>query len=135
MHLRIIARLKLYEYYAYFSPRIQQRLFPRSQNSLGTDAAAQLPEFEIKRREVSEQSIRAFHAHRPEVFSGRIVLVRATDLRDGMWCTDPSYGWSSICKGGVDVISMGCQHVDFLKEPHVTDLAGHINELLNAIDT
>src|ERR1019366_4387424 len=102
------------------------------QDSLGTDAAPQLPESEIKRRvaEVSEYSIRAFHAHRPKVFPGRIVLVRATDLRGGMWCTDPSSGWSSICKGGVDVIPMCCQHFDLLKKPHVTDLAGHINELL-----
>jgi amino acid adenylation domain-containing protein len=137
MHLRIIARLKLHEYYAYLYPRIQQRLFPRSQNPLGTDAAAQLPESEIKGRsaEVSEYSIRAFHAHRPEVFSGRIVFVRATDIRDGRWSADPSCGWSSICKGGVDIIPMRCQHLDLLKEPHVTDLAGHINELLNAIDT
>ena len=86
--------------------------------------------------EVSKHCLRAFHAIAPKAFSGRIVLVSATDLDDWTEVADPAgtYGWSSICKGGVDVIPMACRHLDIFKEPHVTDLAGHINDLLSAID-
>jgi amino acid adenylation domain-containing protein len=129
-HLRIMRRLKL-QSYAYVSSRIQGRLFPRSQSSSKS---------EIERRiaKVSKHCRRAYFAHRPEVFSGRIVLVRATgtDTDDWVEVSDPSEtcGWAPICKGGIDVISMVCRHSEILKEPHVTDLAVHVDNLLNAID-
>jgi thioesterase domain-containing protein len=97
-----------------------------------------LPETEIEQRiaEVSKHCIRALDSHRPKAFSGRIALIRATDLADWTEVADPSgtCGWGSICKGGVDVIPMACAHLEFFNEPHVTDVAGRINVLLNAID-
>lgn len=127
-HLRIIARLNLRENYAYISSRIQRRLFSRLQHSRKS-------EIEQRIAEGVKHCLRAYHAHRPEVFSGRIVLVRASGLDPSDW-DDPSgtRGWSSVCKGGVDVIPMAGRHADILKEPHVTDLAAHINNLLKAID-
>ena len=64
------------------------------------------------------------------------MLLRATDLDDWMEVADPTgtCGWGSICKGDVDVIPMACRHLDLIKEPHITELAGHIDDLLNAID-
>jgi acetoacetyl-CoA synthetase len=136
IHFRIITQQKLHESCRYVFSRIQRRLFGRSPNSLGKDLNPQLPKSEIERRmaEVSEHCIRAFNTHRPKPFSGRIVLVSATDLGDWMEVADPSGsgGWGSICKGGVDVIHMSCRHLDVLSEPHVTDIAGHIDNLLNA---
>ena len=129
-HLRIMRRLKL-QSFAYVSTRIQRRLFPRSQKS---------SKYEIERRidKVSKHCRRAYFAHRPKVFSGRIVLVRAsgTDTDDWVEVSDPSEtcGWTPICKGGIDVIPMACRHSEILKEPHVTDLAAHVDDLLNAID-
>jgi len=127
-HLRIMARLNPHGIYAYISSHIKRRLFSLFQNSRKS---------EIERRiaKVSKHGLRAYHAHRPEVFSGRIVLVRANGLDPSDW-DEPSgtRGWSSICKGGVDVIPMGCRHEDFLKEPHLTDLARHVNDMLTAID-
>jgi thioesterase domain-containing protein len=122
MHLRIIANKNLRESYAYIASRIPRRLF--------------LPKSEIERRiaEVVRQRIRTLDVHRPEVYPGRIVLVRAADDSGGIRIADPTNGWSSICKGGVDIIRMACGHSDFLKEPHVTALAGHLDELLNVID-
>jgi len=121
-HLRIIANLKLYNAYSYISSRIQRRLFAR-------------PKSDIERRmaEAYKHCMRAFYAHHPKDFSGRIVFVGATDLDLGD-CRKDADGWSSICKGGVDVIPMACRHLDFFKEPHITELAGHIDDLLNAID-
>jgi pristinamycin I synthase-2 len=138
-HLRIMRRLKLQEAYTYIRSRIHRRLFRQSQNSLATDLAPPLPETEIERRiaEVTKHCIRALDAHRQKIFSGRIVLVSATHLADWMELADPSgtYGWGAICRGGVDIIPMACAHMDFFNEPHVTDFAGHIDDLLNAIDS
>jgi len=136
-HLRIIARLQLKESYEYISSRIQKRLFPGSQNSLSTDPEPLLLGSELERRiaEVSKHCIRAFHAHRARVYPGRIVLIRADDLNDWVEVADPSgtCGWGSICKGGVEVVPMTCRHLDMFKEPHLTKLARHVNDLLSAI--
>ncbi len=136
-HLRIIARLQLKESYEYISSRIQKRLFPGSQNSLSTDPEPLLLGSELERRiaEVSKHCIRAFHAHHARVYPGRIVLIRADDLDDWVEAADPSgtCGWGSICKGGVEVVPMTCRHLDMFKEPHLTKLARHVNDFLNAI--
>jgi acetoacetyl-CoA synthetase len=136
-HLRIIRRLNFQESYAYIASRIQRRLFRQSQNPIDAAPARPLPKEEIERRifEVSNDCLDAFHAHRPKVFSGRIVLLTATDLDDWMEVADPSgtYGWGSICKNGVDVIPIACRHLDVFKEPNVTVIAGHINNLFDRV--
>ncbi len=122
-HLRIIASLKPYNAYSYVSSRVQRRLFAR-------------PKSDLERRlaEAYKNCMRAFYAHRPKDFSGRIAFVSATILDAGDWRKDAD-GWSSLCKGGIDVIPMVCRHSDLIKEPHITELAGHIDDLLNAIDS
>jgi amino acid adenylation domain-containing protein len=134
-HLRIIARQNLRESYGYVSYRIQRRLFRRSSN---TDPVPQLPESRTERRlaEVTKHCLRAFHSHSPKAFTGQIVLLSATDRGDWTELADPdgAHGWRSICTDGVHVIPVACRHLDLLKEPYVTDLAGHINNLLSAID-
>ena len=124
--LRIIARLQLKESYEYISSRIKKRLFPTSQNG---------SELERRIAEVSKHGMRAFHAYHARVYPGRIVLIRADDLDDSVEVADPSgtSGWGSICKGGVEVVPMTCRHLDMFKEPHLTKLARHVNDLLNAI--
>ena len=137
-HLRIIKRQKLYETYIYIRTRIHRRLFGRFRKFLATDLPPPVPKTEFERRiaEVTKHCVSALDAHYPKIFSGRIVLLRATDLDDWLEVADPSgtCGWGSICEGGVNVIPMACRHLDVLREPHLTDLAGHINSLLNAID-
>jgi thioesterase domain-containing protein len=137
-HLKIMRRQKFHETYTYICGSIHRRLFRRSQNLLAADLAPPVAETEIERRiaEVSEHCTRALDAHRPGIYSGRITLVRATNLGDWMELAEPSGtgGWDSICNGGVDVIPIACGHLDMFNEPHVTELAKHVNDLLNAID-
>jgi amino acid adenylation domain-containing protein len=134
-HLRFVAHHTLGESHAYILSRVQRRLFT---NILAPEPTPPLPKSELERQvaEVSERCKRAYGVHRPEAFSGRIVLIAATDRDDELELTDPSgaCGWNSICKGGVDVIPVACRHLDFFKEPHVTDLARRIDDLLSAID-
>jgi thioesterase domain-containing protein len=93
-------------------------------------------EIEQRMADVSGACIDAVNAHRPSAFSGRIVLIRAADLDDWVEIADLSgtCGWTSICRGGVDVIPMDCRHLDIFAEPNVSVLAEHINDLLNAMD-
>ena len=121
-HLRIVASLKLHDAYSYVSSRVQHRLFIARPKS----------DIEKRMAEAFKHCMRAYYTHQPKAFSGRIVLVSATDLGDVRNVAD---GWRSICKGGVDVIPMACRHLDLIKEPHITELAGHIDDLLNAIDS
>jgi amino acid adenylation domain-containing protein len=127
MRLRIIAGMHIRECYAYIFRCIQRLQFSRFRH-----------ESEIEQRiaEVTKRSLRAYYAHRPESFSGRIVVMRASDLGNWREIADPSgtCGWSSVCEGGVDIIPVACGHYDFFKEPHVTHVAGHIDDLLKAID-
>jgi amino acid adenylation domain-containing protein len=124
-HLRILAGLNLREIHAYIFSRFQRRLFWRFRSKT-----------EIERRidEATKCCLGAYYAHPPKSFSGRIVLMRAIEPGNWRRVADPSgtCGWGSICNGGVDVISMACGHDDFLKEPDVTSVAGHIDGLLNA---
>ncbi len=137
-YLRIMRRQTPQENYTYMLDRIHQRLFRRRQKPLATDPTPALQGTEIERRiaEITERSIRALGAHRPEMFPGRIVLVRATELDDWSEVADPSgtCAWNAICRGGVDVIPIACGHLDIFNEPHITRLARDINGVLNALD-
>jgi acetoacetyl-CoA synthetase len=137
-HLRIAMRLKRHEMVEYFASRIRRRLRPRSQVPRDAGPVPAIPESEVERRVAvtSERSQRAFLAYRPGPFPGRIVLVHATDLEDWMEVADPSgtCGWGTVCTGGVHIIPIDCRHLDLFKEPHLTALASHLDDLLDAID-
>jgi acetoacetyl-CoA synthetase len=133
MHLQIIASQTLQDSYKYIASRIQRRLQDSSKY------ISSLPKSDTERRmvEIYKHCMRAFNAHHPKPFSGRIVLVQAKEPRNPNQIADPSgtNGWGSLCKGGVDVIPMDCRHQDLVKEPHITELARHIDDLLNALDS
>ena len=93
-----------------------------------------LPKTAVERQieELRRKCLEAFRAHRPKDFSGKIILVNATDLDDFMKISNPcgTFGWGGICKGGVEVVSIACHHLDFFKEPNITVLAEHISRFL-----
>jgi amino acid adenylation domain-containing protein len=124
-HARIIRRLNIKECYEYISSRIRRRIFGQT-----ITPSPQLPvdEFGRKMEEASNDCLIGYNAHRPEPISARIVLLRAADLDDWVEAADPTgtCGWGSICRGGVEVISLSCRHLDVLLEPHVTVVGEHI---------
>jgi thioesterase domain-containing protein/acyl carrier protein len=130
-HLRILARLRLGEARDYLLPRILRRLRLKAPEQ---EPERPLPGSDFERRlaDAEERGARAFRSYHPTPFDGRIVLVHATDLNDWMEIVDPSgtLGWGAICKGGVDVIQIGCKHLDLFKEPNITELAHRLDELL-----
>ncbi len=133
-HLRNLRRLKFHGIHTYLLPRILRRLGLRGPEP---DFVRPPPESDLERRlaETEVLGMRAFHAYRPEPFAGRIVLVYATDLGDWMEVADPSgtCGWGAICKGGVDLIQIGCKHLDLFREPHISELAQRLEVVLESV--
>jgi acetoacetyl-CoA synthetase len=129
-HLRSLRRLRWREARDYLASRVLRRLGLKSER----EPARPMPESDLERRlaETVVLGKRAFSSYRPGPFEGRIVLVHASDLGDWMEIADPSgtCGWGEICKGGVDVIQIGCKHLDLFKEPHLSELARRLDEVL-----
>ena len=98
------------------------------------EAPRPVPDSDLERRLAQAQIFgkRAFQSYRPGPFEGRIVLVQATDLADWTDVADPSgtCGWGKICEGGVELIQIGCKHLDLFKEPNLSELAQRLNEVL-----
>jgi amino acid adenylation domain-containing protein len=132
-HLRLLARQRPYELYTYVSSRVRKRLFGRPQKADDAQASTTKSDIERALSEFSEHCSRALSGYRPEAFSGKIVLFSATDLDDWTEVVDRSgtFGWGSVCEGGVDVVPMACHHLDLLKQP---ELPKYISNLLEAVD-
>jgi amino acid adenylation domain-containing protein len=77
---------------------------------------------------------RANQQYRPGVFNGKVTLVK---VEEPHFCgfryaseVDPFNGWGEVCRGGVEVIRVKGDHVSFLKEPFIHDLAEKMRRLL-----
>ncbi|MBK7644928.1 MAG: amino acid adenylation domain-containing protein [Planctomycetes bacterium] len=132
-HLRILGRLRWSEAYEYVSSRVLRRVGLRGPEP---QAPKPVPESELARRlaQTEELGMVAFHSYRPTPFAGRIVLVHATDLEDWMEIADSSgtSGWGAVCEGGVELIKIGCRHLEMFKEPNITELAQRLEEVLES---
>ena len=130
-HLRILWRMRWHETYGYLAPRILRRLGLRGPEP---EPPKPVPESELARRLALTEELghRAFKSYVPAPFEGRIVLVHATDLDDWMDVADPSgtCGWGAICRGGVEVIPIGCKHLDLFKDPNISELAQQLDAAL-----
>ncbi|MEQ1854026.1 MAG: thioesterase domain-containing protein, partial [Chthoniobacteraceae bacterium] len=130
-HLRILRRMRWHEAKDYLGSRVLRRLGLRAAEP---EAPRPVPDSDLERRLARAQVLgkRAFLSYRPESFGGRIVLVQATDLADWTEVADPSgtCGWGKICEGGVELIQIGCKHLDLFKEPNLSELAQRLNEVL-----
>ena len=126
-HWRIMRGLSVSGACKYIWSRIRRRLIVADEAVTGPA----LPEDALERRivEVSNACLEAFKTHDPDVFRGRIVLLRATDLDTWLEVADPTgtCGWGAFCTEDVDVISMDCRHLDIFKEPNIRVLSRHIN--------
>ena len=133
-HLRILRRMRWHEAYDYLASRVLRRLGLRAPEP---EPAPPMPESDLERRLAETEVLgrRAFHSYRPGPFEGRIVLVHASDLGDWMEIADPSgtCGWGEICNGGVDVIRIGCKHLDLFREPNLSELARRLDEVLESV--
>ena len=136
-HLRIITQSKFSDACDHVLSRIRRRIIPSPQGTGKVAPPQSMLQTPTAQRiaKTSEHCHRAFANYRPTPFPGRIALVAATDLNDWVEIVDPSekLGWGAICQGGVDVISIGCKHLELFKEPHVTKLASYLDGMMSVI--
>jgi amino acid adenylation domain-containing protein len=120
-HLKILARSNLSAAFSYVSTRVLKRFyFPKSVD-------------ERHMMEVKKLCAEAHRKYSPKIFPGHMTLVTAThqDEHANLFNPDGTFGWGTICEGGVEVIPIACRHLDFFNEPHISDLASHLTRLLN----
>jgi thioesterase domain-containing protein len=133
-HVRVLRRLGPRGFYGYLAPRVLRRLGlkgPEEEPARPTPTT----EFERRLQETETRGMRAFREYHPVPFEGRILLVHATDLGDWMETADPSgtCGWGAICTGGVDLIHIGCKHLDLFRGENIAVLAQRLDEVLESV--
>ncbi len=65
----------------------------------------------------------------PRAYAQRVTLLKVTEL-GGRNASDPTWGWSMLAAGGVEVIPVPGEHLTVLRMPHVEALAGALSECL-----
>lgn len=65
----------------------------------------------------------------PRAYAQRVTLLKVTRL-GGRNASDPTWGWSMLAAGGVEVIPVPGEHLTVLRMPHVEALAGVLSECL-----
>ncbi|MEY3015249.1 MAG: hypothetical protein RIT45_3984 [Pseudomonadota bacterium] len=70
--------------------------------------------------------------------AGGAVLFRSSWVDDRpRWMKvdpDPTYGWSKLCRGGVEIASIPGDHLAVIRQPHVRELAARLEAALRAGD-
>jgi amino acid adenylation domain-containing protein len=69
----------------------------------------------------------AGRSYRPRVYEGRVTLFRVANL-PGM--DDPSWGWSGVAAGGVELHDAPGEHLTLMHDPHVDGLAAQLRECI-----
>jgi aspartate racemase len=67
----------------------------------------------------------------PQVYSGRIALIRCSDRRPLWRDSDPLDGWGNLALGGVEVYEVPGRHVEIYRPPNVAILANALNNVLH----
>jgi thioesterase domain-containing protein len=73
---------------------------------------------------VFKANVNAVQNYKPQVYAGRLTLLRADERRlTAQETDDPTAGWGALATGGVDVQIVPGDHFTLLREPHVRALA------------
>jgi thioesterase domain-containing protein len=81
-----------------------------------------------KKADFSAAHLWARRLYKPETYSGKIVLFRATDGIGEVPASD--YGWSTAARDGVEVIEVPGTHMSILKGPCARTVASHLRQFL-----
>ncbi|WP_155968552.1 alpha/beta fold hydrolase [Kamptonema formosum] len=133
-HLLKISQLTTPEKIIY----IRDRLFRKGKNLLGKLAekifwwAAKKKEAELPHylEEIKKANAIARKNYVPQVYPGRLTLLRAIERPTGMYY-DPYLGWEKLAAGGVEIVEVPGNHVTIIWEPRVRVLAEKLRECLD----
>jgi thioesterase domain-containing protein len=82
-------------------------------------------------RTVPKGGAEAADKYRPERYSGKVTLFRATEHPYGVE-EDRTNGWGPLALGGVEVIDVPGHHGSIMRDPRAKTLARKLMESLNA---
>jgi thioesterase domain-containing protein len=88
------------------------------------DDAGELPDHV---RDIIELNYRAMEAYIPQLYPGRITLLRAEGERL-LTSHDPEMGWGKLAAGGVEVEVVPGSHLGIFREPYIRFLAEKVRE-------
>ena len=67
-------------------------------------------------QQVQEANSKAYQAYVPQVYSGRVILFRASDRPPGFYY-DPQLGWGDLPAGGMEIYEIPGNHTSIMKSP------------------
>jgi hypothetical protein len=74
---------------------------------------------------------RAFLAHRPLPYGGKVTLLRTLD-QDSAYEVDRDLGWGAVAQGGVEVQGVPGTHLTMFSDDNVQELAGKVAQCIQA---
>lgn len=81
-------------------------------------------------QKVQEANLKATLAYVPQVYPGRVTLLRCIMEAPGH-CHDPELGWGGLAAGGLEIHQIPGLHHDILANPHVKVLAEKLRACLD----
>ena len=135
-HWRHVSQLDPRGLLNYVLMRVSRRLrgwFP-ALNRVSGEANTQESALEHRIRKTAEHCKNAYFTYCPSTYSGRLAIIRTTDLDDWMEVKDKTgtLGWNALCTGDIDLVSIECRHLDLFKEPYIADLARQLDRALRS---
>lgn len=85
---------------------------------------------------VVDANAQAWREYRPRKYAGRAILFRAHQRDEGIRAfttCDQFNGWGECCSGGVEVITLSCDHLEVFHQPYISQLAGQIRSHLDSV--
>ena len=72
----------------------------------------------------------AAQSYEPKCFDGAVTLFRSSSEPQGLFI-DPRMGWSDFVTAGLEVVEIQGDHFSIFQEPHVAQMAQHIESAMN----
>lgn len=90
------------------------------------------PPVAVRALPVRSANLAAYVAHRPQAYTGRLVLVRA-DHQEDEFRDLPLLGWERVAAGPVDVVSVDAPHMDLFAPAHAAKTSQAVGRAVQLI--
>ncbi len=137
IHQYNLSRLKLRDKLTYISERVWwkvESLIEKIAGKLHLETGRETDELPEHFQRVEDANRQAVNAYKPQVYPGRITLLRAIE-RPTRKYFDPLMGWGELVAGGVEIVEVPGHHKTLILEPRVRILAERLRECIDKVDS
>ena len=124
-YLRTMAAAKLRRDYQSASSWLQVNFYRLAHRSVP---------YELRDVWLTRTFLRAAARYRPQVYRGRLTLLRATEVEPALLAVGPDMGWASFASGGVRTFDIPGSHHTIMDEPNVAVLADLLKRCLETAE-